>query len=152
MAFTLTYESKLKPTAQQKEIFNEWLETNRQVYNYALGERKDWFKSRGCDVNSCSITSQYIIPADTQRPTFAIQCKALTEAKKQYPHLKRVQSQVLQQTLKRVETAFTSMWERNFGFPRFKKCGRMRSFVFPQFKNNPVMGNKIKLPVIGVVG
>ncbi|WP_143288129.1 RNA-guided endonuclease InsQ/TnpB family protein, partial [Calothrix rhizosoleniae] len=29
--------------------------------------------------------------------------------------------------------------------------GRMRSFVFPQFKNNPVMGNKIKLPVIGVV-
>ena len=151
MTFTLTYEFKLKPTAEQKEIFNEWLETNRQVYNYALGERKDWFKSRGCDVNSCSIKSQYIIPADTQRPTYNSQAKALTDAKKQYPHLKRVQSQVLQQTLKRVETAFTSMWKRNFGFPRFKKRGRMRSFVFPQFKNNPVMGNKIKLPVIGVV-
>ncbi|MDJ0617322.1 MAG: transposase [Calothrix sp. MO_192.B10] len=152
MTFTLTYEFKLKPTADQKEIFNEWLEANRQVYNYALGERKDWYKSRACDVNSCSIKSQYIIPADTPRPTYNSQAKALTEAKKQYPHLKQVQSQVLQQTLKRVETAFTSMWERNFGFPRFKKRGRMRSFVFPQFKNNPVMGNKIKLPVIGVVG
>ncbi|MDJ0796162.1 MAG: transposase [Calothrix sp. MO_167.B12] len=152
MTFTLTYEFKLKPTADQKEIFNEWLETNRQVYNYALGERKDWYKSRACDVNSCSIKSQYIISADAPRPTYNSQAKALTEAKKQYPHLKRVGSQVLQQTLKRVETAFTSMWERNFGFPRFKKRGRMRSFVFPQFKNNPVMGNKIKLPVIGVVG
>ncbi len=151
MAFTLTYEFKLKPTTNQKEIFNEWLETSRQVYNYALGERKDWFKSRACDVDSCSIKSQYIIPADAPRPTFASQCKSLTAAKKQYPYLKRVQSQVLQQTLKRVENAFTNMWERNFGFPRFKKRGRMRSFVFPQFKNNPVSGSTIKLPVIGVV-
>ncbi|NEP09085.1 MAG: helix-turn-helix domain-containing protein, partial [Symploca sp. SIO2C1] len=46
MTFTLTYEFKLKPTAHQKEIFQQWLETNRQVYNYALGERKDWYKSR----------------------------------------------------------------------------------------------------------
>ncbi|NEP14587.1 MAG: helix-turn-helix domain-containing protein, partial [Symploca sp. SIO2C1] len=35
MTFTLTYEFKLKPTAHQKEIFQQWLETNRQVYNYA---------------------------------------------------------------------------------------------------------------------
>ncbi|NEP14825.1 MAG: helix-turn-helix domain-containing protein, partial [Symploca sp. SIO2C1] len=89
MTFTLTYEFKLKPTAHQKEIFQQWLETNRQVYNYALGERKDWYKSRACALNSCSIKGQYIIPADTPRPTFAIQCKALTQAKKQYPHIKR---------------------------------------------------------------
>ncbi len=151
MTFTLTYEFKLKPTADQKSLFEDWLEINRQVYNYTLDQRKDWYNSRKCDVNSCSITRQYIIPADAQRPTYNSQAKALTEAKKRYPYLKKVQSQVLQQTLKRVETAFTSMWERNFGFPRFKKRGRMRSFVFPQFKNSPVMGNKIKLPVIGVV-
>ncbi len=151
MTFTLTYEFKLKPTADQEVLFEDWLEINRQVYNYALGERKDWYKSRACDVNSCSIKGEYIIPVDTPRPTFAIQCKALTEAKKQYSRLKQVQSQVLQQTLKRLETAFTSMWECNFGFPRFKTRGRMRSFVFPQFKNNPVVGSKIKLPVIGAV-
>ena len=39
MAFRLTYEFKLKPTTQQKEVFSEWLEINRKVYNYALGER-----------------------------------------------------------------------------------------------------------------
>jgi len=151
MTFTLKYEFKLRPTADQKTLFEEWLETNRQVYNYALGERKDWFKSRICNVNSCSTTRQYIIPADAARPTYNSQAKALTEAKKRYPHLKRVGFWVLQQTLKRVETAFTNMWEGNFGFPRFKKRGRMRSLVFPQFKNNPVVSNKIKLPVIGVV-
>ena len=55
LTFTLTYEFKLKPTAGQKSLFEDWLETNRQVYNYTSGERKDWYNSRKCDVNSCSI-------------------------------------------------------------------------------------------------
>jgi putative transposase len=43
------------------------------------------------------------------------------------------------------------MQERGFGFPRFKKFGQYRSFVFPQFKSNPVNGFEIKLPKIGAV-
>lgn len=43
------------------------------------------------------------------------------------------------------------MWERGFGFPRFKKQGKMRSFVFPQMKNGDISGNTIRLPKIGVV-
>lgn len=39
--------------------------------------------------------------------------------------------------------------EKQFGFPRFKKVGRYRSFVFPQFKSNPITGWQIKLPKIG---
>jgi putative transposase len=96
-----------------------------------------------------SIKSEYIIPANTPRPNFAIQCKALTEAKKTKPWLLSVQSQVIQQVLKQLENTFTSMWEQKRGFPRFKKSGRMRSFLFPQFEKNSIIGNKIKLPVIG---
>ena len=116
-----------------------------------MRERKDWYKSRSCQVNACSVRYEYIIGSDTPRPTYASQCKSLTEAKRTNPDLKSVQSQVLQQTLKRLEAAFTSMWEQNHGFPRFKKSGKMRSFVFWQMKGDKLSGGRINLPVIGWV-
>jgi putative transposase len=149
--FNLTYEFKLKPTQNQIAMFEEWLETHRRVYNHALAERKDWYKSRSCQVNACSLRSCYIIPANAPRPTFASQCKSLTAARKENGYLKRVNAQSLQQTLRRLEKAFVSMWEQNHGFPRFKKPGRMRSFSFPQLGVNPVVSGFVKLPVIGAV-
>ena len=149
--FNLIYEFKLKPTKDKIAIFEDWLEQNRRVYNYALGERKDWFKSRSCQINACSLRSEYIIPADAPRPTFANQCKKLTVYRKTSENLQRVHSQVLQQTLKRLEKAFVSMWEQGHGFPRFKKLGRMRSFVFPQLGKYPIQGIAVKLPKIGLV-
>ena len=146
-----TYEYKLKPKASQIKLFENWLEQCRKVYNYALRERKDWYQSRACPINACSIQSEYIIPADAPRPTYSQQCKSLTQARKNIPELKSVHSQVLQQTLRRLETAFVSMWEQGHGFPRFKKQGRMRSFVFPQLGKNPLSQGKIKLPAIGSV-
>ena len=74
---------------------------------------------------------------DAPRPTFA-QCKSLTVARQENEYLKRVNAQSLQQTLRRLEKAFVSMWEQNHGFPRFKKQGRMRSFSFPQLGVNPL--------------
>ncbi len=147
--FSLTYEFKLKPTSAQAAIFEDWLEQCRRVYNYALAERKDWFKSRSCQINACSLQKEYIVPADVKRPTYASQCKALTAHRKSNPNLQKVQSQVLQQTLRRLEQAFVSMWELSAGFPRFKKVGTMRSFVFPQVALDAVKNNAIKLPVIG---
>jgi putative transposase len=43
------------------------------------------------------------------------------------------------------------MWEKGHGFPRFKKPGRMRSFIFPQLGKNSLINNTIKLPKIGTV-
>ncbi len=80
--FSLTYEYKLKPTSAQVARFEDWLEQCRRVYNYALAERKDWFKSRSCQINACSLHSEYIIPAETKRPTYASQCKTLTAYRK----------------------------------------------------------------------
>lgn len=86
--FCLTYEFRLRPSRQQLSIFEDWLEINRKVYNYALAERKHWYKSRSSLANSCSLRSEYIIPADTPRPTFALQCKSLTVALIAVPRLK----------------------------------------------------------------
>ncbi|WP_363319282.1 transposase [Microcoleus sp. PH2017_01_SCD_O_A] len=149
--FNLAYEFKLKPTTSQVPIFEDWLEQCRRVYNYALRERKDWYKSRSCRIDACSLHSEYIIPADTPRPTYSSQCKALTAYRKSSHQLKQVQSQVLQQTLRLLEKAFVSMWEQGHGFPRYKKVGAMRSFVFPQMGVGAIENSTVKLPVIGSV-
>lgn len=146
---TVTQQYKLIPTKSQMATFDAWMGICCQVYNYALKERKDWVNSRKCAVNACSIISEYIISPDTLRPNYASQCNNLTEAKKIYPNLSIPHSQVLQQTLKVLETAFVSMWERGFGFPRFKK--KLPSFVFPSVKNAAVEQGRVKLPKIGWV-
>ncbi|MBV9385873.1 MAG: transposase [Chroococcidiopsidaceae cyanobacterium CP_BM_ER_R8_30] len=146
---TVNYEYKLKPSTQQIKTFETWLDVCKQVHNFALRERKDWVNSRKSAVNSCSLVSEYILPADTPRPTYYSQCKALTVAKKLYPELQLPHIHVLQQTLRQLEAAFVAMWERGYGFPRFKK--QMRSFVYPDVKQNAVAHGRVKLPKIGWV-
>ena len=148
---TLAYECKLKPTSQQIEGLENSLNVCRKVWNYALRERKDWIASRKCPVNACSLRSEYIMAADAPYPNFVHQCKALTVAKKTNPELKSVNAQALQQVLKTLEKAFKDRKERGFGFPRFKKPGQMRSFLFPQLGKNPLGDGWVKLPSIGKI-
>ncbi len=145
----MTYDYKLKLSKSQIHKIEAYLEVCRKVYNYALKERKDWVNSRKSPVNACSIHSEYIVSADTPRPTYNSQCKALTKAKKNYPELNVPHSQVLQQALRTLEAAFVNMWERGFGFPRFKK--KMRSFLYPSVKQEWVGDKWVKLPKIGKV-
>lgn len=147
--FTMNYQYRVYPSQPQELRMVSWLEMCRGVYNYALGERKDWIKSRKGDINSCSLVSEYIIATDVPYPDYYKQQSALTAIKSKLPHLKDVQSQVIQEPLRRVDAAFVAMKARGHGFPRFKKYGQYRSFLFPQFKENPVTGSKIKLPKIG---
>ena len=89
--------------------------------------------------------------ADAPKPSYHWQCKSLAAAKKDIPELASPHTHVLQQALRTLEASFVAMWERGHGFLRFKKSGRMRSFLFPQMGVNPVQGNKLKLPKIGTV-
>lgn len=148
---TLTYRYRIYPDLQQELQMLNWLETCRKVYNYALRERKDWINSRKCAVNACSLQLEYIISADAPYPDYYRQKKALTEAKKTNPELKAVHSQVLQDVIGRVDSAFAAMKQRGHGFPRFKKFGQFKSFLFPQIDNDVIAGNQIKLPKLGKV-
>ncbi len=147
----MNYSYRIYPSLEQEARMVSWLEACRGVYNYALGERKDWIKSRRCAVNACSLQREYIIAADAPYPNYYAQKRALTTAKRDFPHLKDVQSQVLQAVVGRVESAFVARKARGHGFPRFKKFGQYRSFLFPQFKDSPIVGGQIKLPKIGMV-
>lgn len=147
---TLTYEYKANPTKEQIQLIEHTLTVCRKVWNFALRERKDWPNSRKCAVNSCSIVSEYITPVDVPDPNYYEQASALTRAKEQFPELKTVNAQALQQVLKKLETAFVDMKRKGMGFPRFKNKYRLRSFVYPQLGKGKVLeGNRIKLPQLG---
>lgn len=123
---SLTYSYRIYPDEAQEARMLAWMEACRKVYNDALRERKDWIASRKCAINACSIRSEYIIPVEIPYPDYYKQQNALTPIKKDNPELKDVQSQVLQDALKRLDKAFKFMMERGFGFPRFKKIGQYR--------------------------
>jgi putative transposase len=90
---TMTYEYKARPTAQQIQLIEHTLGLCRNVWNFALRERKDWLNSRKCPVNACSLVSEYIIPGDAPEPNYYQQANALTAAKVLYPELKTVNAQ-----------------------------------------------------------
>ena len=143
---TLTYEYKLEPTAEQIAYIENTLNVCRLVWNFALGYRKDWCKSRKSPINACSIEREYIISVDEPFPNYHRQAKLLTEAKKDNAFLKSANAQVLQQTLRTLDRAWDDMKAKGFGTPRFKNKYRMRSFVFPQLNKNPISKKSIKLP------
>ncbi len=99
---SLTYEFKAIPTKEQVQLIEHTLTVCREVWNFALRERKDWLNSRKCQINACSIESEYIIPTDAPYPNYAQQCKSLTEAKAKLPELATVNAQVLQQVLRKL--------------------------------------------------
>jgi len=148
---TLTHRYRIYPDAAQEQQIIEWMETCRSAFNYALREIKDWCNSLLCLVDRCSIEKEYILPAESKFPGEIQQLNNLPKAKKEFPELGKVPSQVLQQTIKQLHRSWEYFQNRGFGFPRFKKYGQFKSLLFPQFKENPVTNLHIKLPKIGAI-
>ncbi len=148
---TMNYTYRIKPTALQQELMLGWMETCRRLYNRCLRDLKDWLNSRKCSLYSCSINREYIMPPDIPFPSYLEQKRQLTQWKKTNSWLKDVHSQVTQDCVKRLHNTWERFKSKKFGFPRFKKFGRYQSFLFPQFKDNPIKDGFIKLPKIGQV-
>ncbi len=127
------------------------MDTCRNAYNYGLRQIKDWCNSRKCLIDRCSIQHEYIMGADLSFPNEAIQHSALPGAKKEFPRLALVPSQVLQQVIKQLHRSWEGFQKLGHGFPRFKKFGQLKSLLFPQFKQSPVIGNNLLLPKLGLV-
>ncbi|MEG4243566.1 transposase [Microcoleus sp. Pol10_D6] len=148
---TLTHRYRIYPDTTQEQQLIEWMELCRGAYNYALREIKDWCDSRKCLVDRCSLEKEYILPAEVKFPGEIQQLNNLPRAKKEFPRLGEVPSQVLQQAIKQLHKGWEYFQKRGFGFPRFKKYGQFKSLLFPQFKENPVTNLHIKLPKIGAI-
>jgi putative transposase len=147
----MNYRYRIYPNITQEKSLIEWMDICRVAYNYGLREIKDWCNSRSCMVDRCSISHEYIIPADSPFPSEVKQLNALPTAKKVFPRLGEVPSQVLQQAIKQLHRAWEGFQKIGHGFPRFKKFGQFKSLLFPQFKENPVSGVHIALPKLGLI-
>ena len=148
---TMNYRYRIYPTSAQEQSLKEWMDVCRVAYNYGLREIKDWCNSRKCMVDRCSISHEYIMAANSPFPGEVNQLNALPKAKKVFPRLGEVPSQVLQQAIKQLHRAWDGFQRVGHGFPRFKKFGQFKSLLFPQFKQNPVQGVHIALPKVGFI-
>jgi len=79
--------------------------------------------------------------------SYATQCLELPGLKEEFPFLREVHSQVLQQALLDLDRAFRNYFEGRAEFPRFKKRKDGISFRYPQ--GVKVEGRRVYLPKIG---
>jgi putative transposase len=131
------YKYRLKTSAKIIAIFESWLALLCELYNAALQERRDAYR-----INHLSIN-------------YKAQANQLPEIKKDRPEFARIHSQVIQNTLKRVESAFDGFFRRvkegqRAGHPRFRSNSRYDSFTYPQ-SGFSLKGKKLQLSKIGKV-
>ena len=75
----------------------------------------------------------------------------LPEWKRELVWLKDCNAQVLQQSLKDLESSFKNFFAKTFRLPKFKRKGEKNSFRFPQGCKLEQHNNRIYLPKIGWV-
>lgn len=119
-----------------------------------LGERFDWWENNRCPIDRCSLVSCGIAPL-RDKPNYYSQQNSLVDLKAKHPQIGLVQSQVLQNVVKRVDLAYERFVAgdsngKRSGRPRFKGKGRYRSLTFTQMKQTCLNGNRIALPKLGV--
>jgi putative transposase len=108
-----------------------------ELYNAALQERRDAYTIAKLSLNYHSQAIQ------------------LPEIKESRPEFDNVHSQILQDTLKRLDKAFAAFFRRvkagdKPGFPRFRSRSRYTSFTFPQ-SGFAIESGKLKLSKIGKI-
>ncbi len=132
-----SFKFRLYPNGEQRAKLEQTLETCRVLYDQALAERRGAWEREKRSVG------------------YHEQAVALPKLKELYPRLQEVYSQVLQDTLRRVDKAFKNFFRRienreKPGYPRFKGRDRYESFTYPQF-GFAVVDRKLQLSKIGMV-
>lgn len=133
----ISLKYRIYPNQEQQSKLEATLTTCRYLYNNALAERIDRYKT------------------DKVSVSYVDQANRLSKNKNEYQ--KDVHSQVLQDTLKRLDKSFKRFFDGlkqgvRVGFPRFKADNRFRSFCYPQSGFKVINdGTHIRLSKIGDV-
>ncbi len=129
----LIYTYKIISTKKQIEQIELNLAVGKVVWNNALYQRKLWFNSRKCEINQCSLHSEYMVKP-FEYPNYHKQSKKLGQQKKTNSFLKSGNAQAIAKTLGKLDRALADMKKKGCGFPRYKKA--MKSFVLIPAKDN----------------
>lgn len=150
----IAYQYRLKPNKEQVVMIESWLEKLQHQYNYLLADRFDWWQNNRCYINSCPLTCGIALPRDN--PDYYSQKRSLVKLKESRPWYKEIQSQVLQDMVKRVKLSFDRYIKgdakgKRSGRPRYKGVGRYRTFTYPQVKQSCITSNRINLPKLRTI-
>ena len=129
------FKFRIYPNKTQQEIIAKTIGCSRFVFNHFLAEWNDSYKNtgKGLTYNTCSAQ--------------------LTQLKKELLWLKEVDSISLQSSLKNLDDSFKRFFKKQNNTPSFKsKKNRVQSYTTKHTNGNiAVIGNKIKLPKLGLV-
>ncbi len=123
-----SYKYKIKPNEEQKVLLNKHFGAIRFAYNHFLNERRVEYEN-----------NKQILNYNDNSAT-------LTKLKKleDYKWLKEINSQSLQHSLKGLDDAYNSFFNKRTGFPKFKSKHTKNSFKVPQFVK--VIDSKLIIP------
>ncbi|PGM52097.1 IS200/IS605 family element RNA-guided endonuclease TnpB [Bacillus sp. AFS053548] len=135
MLVNKAYKFRIYPTKEQATLIAKTIGCSRFVFNHFLGQWNDTYKEtgKGLTYNSCSAE--------------------LTKLKKELVWLKEVDSIALQSSLKNLADSYSRFFKKQNNAPRFKsKKNRVQSYTTKETNGNiAVVGNKMKLPKLGLV-
>jgi len=138
MSSLKTYKYRLYPTKKQAITLQGVLDRLRELYNAALQERRDCYRYTG------------------KGTSYTQQAAQLSEIKELRPEYQQIHSQVLQDTLRRVDKAFQAFFRRvkegeTPGYPRYQGKNRFDSFTYPQSGFSVTHDNRLCLSKIGTI-
>lgn len=127
---------RLEPTIGQRELFAQFAGASRFLYNRGLEQRKTIYEKEGKSITYFEQNNELITLKREEKTGW----------------LKEIHSQVLQQALKNLDTAFQNFFKnvksgKKPGFPRFKCKGLRDSFRYPQ--GVKIEKDNVYLPKIG---
>ena len=132
MQILKAFKFELMPNGEQIRKMKQFCGCSRFVFNRALA----WQNEQYGQDNSVKFSYTKI-------------ANLLLEWKRELTWLKDCHSQVLQQSLKDLESAFKNFFQKRSGFPKFKKKGLKENFRFPQGCKLEQQNNRLYLPKIG---
>ncbi|HEY4566141.1 MAG TPA: IS200/IS605 family element RNA-guided endonuclease TnpB [Savagea sp.] len=129
------YKFRIYPNKNQEVLIAKTIGCSRFVFNHFLAKWQDAYQETGKGLTYTTCSSQ------------------LTQLKKELEWLKEVDSIALQSSLKNLADAYSRFFKKQNKAPRFKsKKNKVQSYVTKHVNGNiAIVGNKIKLPKLGLV-
>ena len=135
-----SFQFRIYPNKNQEVKLIRTLDTCRHLYNDSLAERKNQ-----AELNRLKKEFDVFPWGKPEWMSYEDQANDLSESKTDFQ--KEVHSQVLQNTLKRLDRSFKNFYN-GFGYPRFQGRNRYNSFTYPQFGFS-IDDGKLNLSKIG---
>jgi putative transposase len=164
----LVHVYKLKPSGAQSNQMEQWLNMLRAFYNFCLRDRIEAYEqvrspilgnysrldNEGeccpltCSVNKSATIGYPWTNAGKSRSAGSQQDAYLPEMKAERPWYQKINSDVLQMNVRRLNGAYSRFFDGLGRYPKFKRRSNFRSF---SYKPNQVKvkENKVYLPGIG---